>query len=514
MDKKLQIPHILQIGSSSWQDQMELPAGLGWHFFQATALPSLKDYMEEEEISKFKALILENPEDLLALGEDLTYFQPYTVFYDKSCKLEAPSEELAHLLRLKQVRPWDFSNKHQFLYVLDRFLYDNQYGDAFTVRDLQVRPDFAGQQTVLGQHFLKLDGAYGEEFTPIAQWVYNYVYDASRPINFWLEYEKDPSCQLQLRIQFYRYGALGDWVKDAVFSEEEMLQPLELDGAEPYYLAFSLEAKGEGTLTIGALHKRLSHGPLGGMTVGAQTLRDHKRQEIFAYFHPGDMKPPLNIYFSGYRPAEGFEGFGMLRAMGSPFILFSDPRLEGGSFYMGSEELENQITAFIDHHLDLLGFEPKEMNFSGLSMGTFGALYYGALYCPHAILVGKPIVNLGDVAANLKFKRPDEFGTSLDMMQLIIGQVSQEGIGQLNQRFWDRFEQADFKDTILALAYMRDDDYDQQAYPDILEALYELPVRIISTSRAGRHNDASGPIIEWFATQYKEIMERDFGRNQ
>ncbi|MFQ9597371.1 MAG: accessory Sec system protein Asp2 [Streptococcus sp.] len=41
-----------------------------------------------------------------------------------------------------------------------------------------------------------------------------------------------------------------------------------------------------------------------------------------------------------------------------------------------------------------------------------------------------------------------------------------------------------------------------------------MPVRIISTSRAGRHNDASGPIIEWFVTQYKEIMERDFGRNQ
>ena len=250
MDKKLQIPHILQIGSSSWQDQVELPAGLGWHFFQATTLPSLKDYMEEEEISKFKALILEKPEDLLALGEDLTYFQPYTVFYDENHGLEAPSAELAHLLTLKQARPWDFSNKHQFLYVLDRFLYDNQYGDAFTVRDLQVRPDFAGQQTVLGQHFLKLDGAYGEEFTPIAQWVYNYVYDASRPINFWLEYEKDPSCQLQLRIQFYRYGALGDWVKDAVFSEEDMQQPLELDGAEPYYLAFSLEAKGEGSLTI------------------------------------------------------------------------------------------------------------------------------------------------------------------------------------------------------------------------------------------------------------------------
>ena len=95
MDKKQQIPHILQIGSSSWQDQVELPAGLGWHFFQATTLPSLKEYMEEEEISKFKALILEKPEDLLALGEDLAYFQPYTVFYDQSHELEAPSDELA-----------------------------------------------------------------------------------------------------------------------------------------------------------------------------------------------------------------------------------------------------------------------------------------------------------------------------------------------------------------------------------------------------------------------------------
>ena len=48
MDKKLQIPHILQIGSSSWQDQVELPAGLGLALFQATTLPSLKEYMEEE----------------------------------------------------------------------------------------------------------------------------------------------------------------------------------------------------------------------------------------------------------------------------------------------------------------------------------------------------------------------------------------------------------------------------------------------------------------------------------
>ena len=188
----------------------------------------------------------------------------------------------------------------------------------------------------------------------------------------------------------------------------------------------------------------------------------------------------------------------MMKNMGAPFILFSDPRLEGGCFYLGSPELEKKIQDFIDYHLQSLGFSPKELNFSGLSMGTYGALYYGASYSPHAILAGKPIVNLGDVAANLKFKRPDEFGTSLDMM---------------HKRFWDRFGQAELKDTLLALAYMRDDDYDQKAYSDILEALYHQPVRIISSSRPGRHNDATESIIEWFLTQYKEIMERDFGRS-
>ena len=99
------------------------------------------------------------------------------------------------------------------------------------------------------------------------------------------------------------------------------------------------------------------------------------------------------------------------------------------------------------------------------------------------------------------------------MMQLLVGQVTSAGIEALNKRFWGRFHQAKLKDTLLALAYMRDDDYDHKAYSDILEALYHQPIRIISSSRPGRHNDATESIIEWFLTQYKEIMERDFGRS-
>ena len=43
------------------------------------------------------------------------------------------------------------------------------------------------------------------------------------------------------------------------------------------------------------------------------------------FLSPGDFKPPLAVYFSGYRPAEGFEGYWMMKNLRCPFLLFSDP---------------------------------------------------------------------------------------------------------------------------------------------------------------------------------------------
>ena len=78
----LKTSHILQIGPSNWEEEIEVPKGLGWHYFSSYDLPSLQEYMEENEVSEFKALILERPEELLHLKDDLECFKPYTVFYD------------------------------------------------------------------------------------------------------------------------------------------------------------------------------------------------------------------------------------------------------------------------------------------------------------------------------------------------------------------------------------------------------------------------------------------------
>ncbi len=57
---KLQHLHILQIGSSSWQDQVELTGSRAGTFCHS----SIAQRIYEEEEIKFKALILK-PEDLL-----------------------------------------------------------------------------------------------------------------------------------------------------------------------------------------------------------------------------------------------------------------------------------------------------------------------------------------------------------------------------------------------------------------------------------------------------------------
>ena len=97
-------------------------------------------------------------------------------------------------------------------------------------------------------------------------------------------------------------------------------------------------------------------------------------------YSPGDRKPPLCIYFSGYRTREGFEGLNMMSKLSCPFLLFQDPRIEGGCFYLGDADYEGNIVSVIRQAADSLHFRDEQMIFSGISMGSTGALYYASFF--------------------------------------------------------------------------------------------------------------------------------------
>ena len=82
MDKQSKTSHILQIGSENWLEQVEIPEEMGWHYFSCQDLPSLKRVYGRAGNPKIKALLIDRPEDLLGLKDQMDFFQPYTIFYN------------------------------------------------------------------------------------------------------------------------------------------------------------------------------------------------------------------------------------------------------------------------------------------------------------------------------------------------------------------------------------------------------------------------------------------------
>ena len=106
----------------------------------------------------------------------------------------------------------------------------------------------------------------------------------------------------------------------------------------------------------------------------------------------------------------------MMRNFGCPFLLLTDPRSEGGAFYVGDGEYETMISNLIWEKMRQLGFTEKEVVLSGASMGTYGSLYYGSEIMPHALILAKPLTSMGTVAENERIVRTGGFGTSLDIL--------------------------------------------------------------------------------------------------
>ena len=236
------------------------------------------------------------------------------------------------------------------------------------------------------------------------------------------------------------------------------------------------------------------------------------REEVFSYFDPGDMKPPLNVYFSGYKTQEGFEGYYLMRNMGCPFLLIAEARLEGGGFYVGTQEYETVIVDLILKSMKELGFTRDQVILSGISMGSFGALYYGCDIMPHAMILGKPLASIGDVAANERLRRPGGFPTSLDVLQYLCGSMDEDAVKRLNHRLWDKFDRTDWGQSKIIVSYMIEDDYDGSAYEKLISHLHSDGVQLYGKGFHGRHNDNTLGIINWFSGQMRQILSEDFQR--
>ncbi len=387
------------------------------------------------------------------------------------------------------------------------------YGEKFAPANLAVNTLFKGKNVSNGSYSRILQGDFGDEFRQVAYWRYNIPVYEGQIIDLFLEYKKSGTVEIQLKVVNFQGGSSGDIKSIQIFNEEELQSDVRIGGDSVYSVSFmSILARGKGKLEIISLHDRHSRVDKGYFIPGGEKHVTPMKEEFFTYFEKGDLKPPFIVYFSGYRSQEGFEGYFMMRSFGCPFMLITDPRQEGGAFYVGDAEYERMLASAIKDKIKELGFTKKDVVFSGASMGTYGALYYGSQIMPHALVLAKPLVNMGNVAKNERIVRTEGFGTSIDQLKKNYGSLDEEAIIKFNERLLLHFDKADWSETKFIISYLYEDDYDPDGYQTILRHLKSSRVQVYGKGIHGRHTDNSATVMEWFKSQYVKIMEEDFGR--
>lgn len=494
---------VLQVGNEDLSLTLHIPDFVDWNY-----VDDLKEATERSyDVCVLNRCVNEKEARIL-----LKKIRAYTMFVLDSVELKGWTKWI-YESRVGKI--YSLNELQEFMSDDIKLFFPSGYGEKFDALSLSISQNFGGSISWDGYNGVLLNGEYGDDFYQIAYWRMNIPLFNEQVIDFWLEYEKDPSVNIQLKFEQFQAGSVSTVQNRWVFSEEDLKSVISIENKKMDGPIFaSLLAKGQGKLRITNLHDRHSRKEYGSFLPGGIRKVTSKREEVFMYFDPGDMKPPLNVYFSGYKTQEGFEGFYMMRNMGAPFLLISESRLEGGAFYLGDKEYENLIVSGIQDCLKQLGFDNSQLILSGLSMGTFGALYNGCKLRPHAILLGKPLASLGDMANNERISRPGGFPTSLDVLSKNYGDMSLKSIDALNHRFWDLFDQTDWSHTKFIISYMLEDDYDMTAYNRLISHIDDVGVEVIGKGVHGRHNDDTYSIVAWFKKQYDDILKSDFNRGE
>ncbi len=492
---------VLQLGIEDWNRRYKLPENV---------LLLYENEHTENPKSEFDLVFVDRElsDAEITLLMDVT--KAYTLFVTERVTLAGSMKKYYACRKGRRIAEADIQDF--FLHEARNF-FTKPYGEKFSLGKLAIAQGFAGNVEWQGNYCVTVSGEFGEELSQIAYWRNNIPVFQGQAIEMWLEYEKDPGIEIALSITQFKNATVSEVQQKWYFTEKDLDEMVIVDNQMATGPVFvSLLAKGSGTLKIIALHDRYSRRGQGIFLPGGDRYVASNREEILYYFNPGDMKPPLNVYFSGYKTMQSFEGYYMMKSFGSPFLLISESRLTGGSFYMGNEEYERGFATIIQKYLDELGFSNDQLILSGISMGSLAALYYGCDLLPHAMIVGKPLANIGDVALNEKLHRPGGFPTSLDVLYYLSGDTSNEAADLLNNRFWNKFDSTDWGKSKFIVSYMMEDDYDCNAYNMLISHLKVAGVQVYGKGIHGRHNDESRGIVNWFKSQYEKILKEDFLR--
>lgn len=458
--------------------------------------------------------LIDNDSPLVKNSEALKSLPANQILISKH--LEAPVD-INEILKMKQAIRVNLDDTDSLALELNRSFFDGQSGYRMNYDGWKIGSKFSNAYKVYGRCYREFEGRFGDDWEQLLISEQTTYIPAGTSDEFVIDSKVKENAKLKVVIQCYDAsnnkftGSFYQEISNCVYS---ITTPHLRVGINCKVIFL---VRGEGTVRIGNVHVRRSRGKYGELLIGGKRLLSNGRLtgDLCYYFDCGDLKPPFNVYFSGYHTKESFEGFFMMRDLRAPFLLITDLRLEGGAFHTGDIVLEKKVESVICYYLGLLGFSKSDLILSGLSMGTFGAFFYGAKVSPAAIIAGKPLLDVGKIASNARIIRPDDFDTATDLPIFFYGDNTETSLVAMNRKMWERLENSDFSETDIIVAYMQDDDYDGEAFDrlKLLLSKHKYSGLLFSKGFPGRHNDETNELVSWFRRQYKKLLKDKFSRD-
>lgn len=353
---------------------------------------------------------------------------PYATFYKPGVDKQL-SDAGRRYLRLTDARPITKSIPELIKDIENKY-YFGQTGIRLLPNNLLINKAVFPKCTFkdAGHLYSEVDS---DEWVTFGHYKMQSYVDPFRRLRVWLDSENDEGVELR----FVIYDAAHHrHVLPIVHHDVETIVPTKLK-EQGEFLSVSVQVRGHGKFMVGTYHYSWARYGAGLFLVGGRRIIDPHNGDQMAYcFGPGDLKPPLNIYFSGARAAGGFEAYPLMHNLHAPFLLFADPRMEIGQFYTG-DYIEKKMLQVIRTTLQQLGFTTDDLIMAGMSMGTYGALKYGSELGAHAIVISKVLANLGYMAKRTRLQRPDEFETIFDIDRQLTDKPFPAGLDEIDQRF-------------------------------------------------------------------------------
>ena len=494
--------NVLQLGAQNWADKYKIPNEIAWNY----------NTYPQAGIKRFDLVIITEGVQL----EDNLWSKlqwqvpPYCVLYSPFAEKDLSKAGL-NFINCQEARQIVEEPQELIDQMPIRFFH-GQSGLRFAPTKLLLNNP---ERIFMDDGHLSLT-VDANEWTNLGSYQQNIYIDPQRLFKFSLEYNRQTNVKVRLRVIVQPGAGDGNpkdqYLLDFSRNNEERELPIGLEDS-PRFANVSVEVLGKGELILGVLHARWSRKDYGEFFTGGKRLADPVTGEDIAYyFNPGDLRPPLHVYFSGARELEGFEAYPLFRRNHTPTLLFTDPRLAVGQFYTG-EAIESQIKATIIATLKKLGFNRQQLVMNGISMGTYPAIKLGAQLSAYAINVAKPTVNLGQVALRARLERPDEFDTIFDIDRQLVSSLTSEQLEQLDTKFWKLMNQTDLTKTRIYVGYIKNDDYDNLAIKRMQENAAIQNARLfVRKGFPGRHND-NNAVVQWFVSRLVEINNA-FGRGE